>query len=220
MILLLLRLILALLGVLAGAGALLLWLALALLFWLATTTSGLRVLLDALASTGMVQVGQVEGSLSGRMKLKDVRVDVGGARVYVHCAELDWQPLELMQRRVQVDRLWLSGVQTELAEASTKEEEASAPWKGLSLPVEVFVDDLQVDEVSLLPPLQKGGGGDLRRAEISVPMAAPSPQPSPARGEGAKTGGEGSERTRSRMANRPVSPLIGREPWRTSFMPL
>ena len=33
MILLLLRLILALLGVLAGAGALLLWLALALLLW-------------------------------------------------------------------------------------------------------------------------------------------------------------------------------------------
>ncbi|MEW5838986.1 MAG: translocation/assembly module TamB domain-containing protein [Pseudomonadota bacterium] len=149
MILLVLRLILALLGVLAGAGALLLWTLLALALWLATTTSGLRVLLDTLATTGMVQVGQVEGALSGRMLLKDVHIAAGEAKVRVQCAELNWQPLELMQRRVQVDGLWLSGMQIELAEAKPKEEKPRTPWEGLSLPVEVFVDDLRVDGVSL-----------------------------------------------------------------------
>ena len=149
MILLALRLIFALLGVLAGAGALLLWLALALVLWLTSTTSGLKMVVLALENTGMVQVGQLEGSLFGRMMLKDVAVRAGETTLRVDCAELNWQPLELLKRKVQVDRLWLSGVQIELAEGASKEEEASAPWGGLSLPIEIFVDDLLVDRVSL-----------------------------------------------------------------------
>ncbi|MGD9887670.1 MAG: translocation/assembly module TamB domain-containing protein [Halothiobacillaceae bacterium] len=148
MILLVLRLIFAVLGVLLGAGALLLWLVLALALWLSSTTSGLKMLVLALENTGMVQVGQVEGSLFGRMKLDDVLIDAGGTQVHVQCAEMNWQPLELLKRQVQVDRLWLSGVQIELAESAAKDE-ASPPWQGLSLPIEIFVDDLLVDGVSL-----------------------------------------------------------------------
>jgi len=184
------RLLLALLGVLAGVGGLLLWTLAALLFWLATTTSGLRMVVQTLESTGWVQVGHAEGALLGRMSLKDVVLHAGETRLRVDCAELDWQPLALLRRReVQVDTLWLAGVQVELAPATDAPKPASEPWAGLSLPVAVFVDDLRVDGVSLRPSLQKGGGGDLRRAEPlaqTVPMAPPSPQPSPARGEGVR----------------------------------
>ena len=126
------RLIAFLLGQLAGLGALLLWTALALLFWLATTQSGLRMVAQTLESAGLAQVGRAEGSLFGRMRLGDVVVHAGSTTLKVKCAELDWQPLDLMQRRVQVNTLWLSGVRVELApETETKEETASAPWEGL-----------------------------------------------------------------------------------------
>ena len=176
MIALILRLLFALLGVLAGVGGLLLWTLAALVFWLAMTTSGLRMAVQTLESTGWVQVGHAEGALLGRMSFRDVVVHAGETRLRVDCVELDWQPLALLRRReVQLDTLWLAGVQVELAPAVDESKPASEPWTGLSLPVEVFVDDLRVDGVSL------------RRAEPLAqvsPMAAPSPRPSPTRGEG------------------------------------
>jgi translocation and assembly module TamB len=101
------------------------------------------------------------------MSLKDVVLHAGETRLRVDCVELDWQPLALLRRReVQLDTLWLAGVQVELAPATDAPEQEGEPWAGLSLPVAVFVDDLRVDGVSL------------RRAVPAaqvVSMAAPSP---------------------------------------------
>jgi hypothetical protein len=149
LILLLVRLLFALLGVFAGVGALLLWIALALVLLLATTTSGLRMVVQTLDAAGWVQVERAEGSLLGRMSLHGVVVHAGQNTLNVKCAELDWQPMALLQRQVLVNQLWLSGVRVDVAESATPKEETSEPWTGLALPFAVFVDDFQVDGVSL-----------------------------------------------------------------------
>ena len=179
MILLLARLFLAVLGVLAGAGALLLWLALALVLWLATTNSGLRMVVQALDAAGWVQVERTEGSLLGKVSLHGVVVHAGDTTLNVKCAELDWQPMALLQRQVQLNTLWLSGVRVDVAASATPKEEVSEPWVGLALPFDVYVDDFQVDGVSL----RRLGGGAVIEPTAGLegaPSAGSAPAPIPA----------------------------------------
>lgn len=179
MIALVLRLIFAVLGVLAGVGGLLLWTLAALVFWLSMTTSGLRMVVQTLESSGWVQVERAEGSLFGRMRLYGVVVHAGETTLNVKCAELDWTPMALLQRQVQVNQLWLSGVRVDVADAATPREEVSEPWAGLALPFEVFVDDFQVDGVSL----RRLGGGAVIEPTASgaaEPAASLASKPTPA----------------------------------------
>ncbi len=141
------RLLLALIGVLFGAGTLLLSLFLLLVVWLGATPSGLKMLINMAESTGMVQVGQVEGRLLDHFRLQQIKVQVGDAQVALDCLEMRWQPWELWQQRVQIDALRVAGIAITPGEA---ESESSAPWKGLVMPIAVHVDELAVRDVRVL----------------------------------------------------------------------
>jgi len=179
----LVRLVAFILSQLAGLGVLLLGLVLALVFWLLATESGLRMVVQTLDAAGWVQVERAEGSLFGRVRLHGVVVHMGETTLNVQCAELDWTPMALLQRQVQVNQLWLSGVRVDVADAATPKEEVSEPWTGLSLPFDVYVDDFQVDGVSLRrlgggPVIEPTASGAVEPTPIlPLPTATPEGQP-------------------------------------------
>ncbi|MDD2893291.1 MAG: translocation/assembly module TamB domain-containing protein [Halothiobacillaceae bacterium] len=185
------RLLAFILAQLAGLGVLLLGLMMALVFWLLATESGLRMVVQTLGAVGWAQVERAEGSLFGRMSLHGVVVQTGDTTLNVECAELDWSPMALLQRQVQVNQLWLSGVRVDVADATTPKEEVSEPWAGLSLPFDVYVDDFQVDGVSLRrlgggPVIEPTASGAVEPAAsvvsepppiLPLPSATPAGQP-------------------------------------------
>ena len=94
-------------GILALALLIFLW-----LFWLVDTGSGARFALTTLSRLAGVQlsVQQVEGRLRDRLRLTGVRVARPKVLVQVDRLDLFWDPDPLLQGRLLVHELALSGV--------------------------------------------------------------------------------------------------------------
>lgn len=130
------------------------WVLAGLLLFLLTTQAGLRALWR-LAEPRLpegTRIAQIEGSLLGGIRARDVLIDSPGARVRIATAELVWDPLELLSSRITLDRLRLSGltVGTRPPPPQPEEEPPSEPLRLPGLPA-LVVRQFAIDDFALGP---------------------------------------------------------------------
>jgi translocation and assembly module TamB len=123
----------------------------AALVWLAGTEAGLRFALERAQSALPVTLdpAAAEGSLVGPLRLPAVTWQDAGVRVAVRGLELDWRPLELLRRRVELDHVHAGAVVVELPAAPTSAAEPGASGSGAGLPWPLSVDRLRVKSLSI-----------------------------------------------------------------------
>ena len=135
-------------------GVLLVFLLLAGLLWLLTgTRQGTGWLLERVNAfiPGELAAGQVEGSLLGELRLKQLRYETPEMRVRVGEALFSWSPGELFQG---VFHLWaLKANQVDYVQLKTPQEKPSAPLQltDIELPLEIRADLVQVSALSFTP---------------------------------------------------------------------
>lgn len=119
--------------------------------WVAGTESGTRWLThQALAFLpDTVSIGQVSGTLSSPLRLNEVKVNAGGARIDVQRAGLDWQPGALLRGDLRVLRLAAEEVTVALPPPSVDEPPPARSPKPLTLPSLQLPLDVQLLEVSI-----------------------------------------------------------------------
>lgn len=118
--------------------------------WLLATESGLRAGLGLAewASGGRFGVSQVEGRLSGPLRIGALRAEGEGWRVAIERFELDWHPAALLSGRVHVDRLAVAALRV----ASAPSGDVSSPPRSpatLRLPLALELVALQVDRLAV-----------------------------------------------------------------------
>lgn len=159
----------------AGAALLLLLLvAASALAWALTTRAGFDWALDQarpyLPET--VAFEQARGRLIGPIEVQGLRVDAGGTRVRVERIRLRWQPLDLLQGHVHVERLALTGVDIEQTAQPEPPSGAGSALPRLpddiGVPLPVTVDRLAVDDVVFRPPDGPARHLDRLRAGVRV----------------------------------------------------
>ncbi len=132
----------------------------ALAWFVLATEAGARLALGIVASRLPIHIayGDVKGTLLGSLELSDLRVELDAISMSIEHLAVDWQPAELLHKRVHIDSLRLSGVHAVLIEQppgpetepdSLVDEPASAgESEGLDLPVELVVDALRLRDGS------------------------------------------------------------------------
>ncbi|HEY9198839.1 MAG TPA: hypothetical protein VIR60_05680, partial [Gammaproteobacteria bacterium] len=122
----------------------------AAVYLVAATERGLLWTLESVqrALPGELRWGAVSGQLSGPLVLENVEYRLAGgvyrcARVY-----LDWAPVRLLARRLDIHALHLDGVDIALSDAA---EEAGQEIRepGWTLPLELTLSDLRVTALSI-----------------------------------------------------------------------
>lgn len=144
------------------------------LFWLSTGSGRAFVLARAEQAVPGLSITGAEGGLfdlrAGSITLADAR----GVWLMVEDARLDWSPLALLTRTVQVDRLAAGNVvvaRTPVAGEQAEPEPAGQPFE---LPVSIDLDRLEIARAELGPDLL-GGQTAVLAAEGSaaIPSGAP-----------------------------------------------
>lgn len=176
-----LKLFLALVAVLVLAAA-------GLATWLAGTEAGLRYVLARAAPALPLEFdpGAAEGSLAGPLRLPAATWSDAGTRVELHGLELDWRPVALLRRRVELTLVQADELRVSLppAEEPAAGAAASAPQASLPWPLRVDelrigalavsrADDALVDNLAIeLAGTLIGGQLELNQFRLSHPLGA------------------------------------------------
>lgn len=136
-----------------------------LVSFLATLVIGLAILLHAPGSAQWlisfldeatpydISVDSVEGKLAGPLSIQQLKLTDGDMNLEVGEIRFDWRPAALLKGDLHVIELSLRDVDMVLpAEESPAQETEKAPFGGVTLPLNLQVDRLQIDDVSLLNP--------------------------------------------------------------------
>ncbi len=148
---------------------LILMLLLGSLFFVFGTTAALRL---GLSFVPGLQVTQIEGRLWGGFELRKIHYQQAGIEAQLKDIEFRWQPWALLKRKVQVSRLYVNGLQLSLpvTESPAPAPEPTAPMTTLpdiALPVQVFLDDIQINYLDIQQGEQKIHLGHLHIAAHS-----------------------------------------------------
>lgn len=124
--------------------------------WLATTESGTRWLVSMAEywAPGELQVEKVEGQLSKRLHLTGIHYQLGELATNVDDFLLVWDSSQLLTStpKVHIQTLHVDGVKVQLPPAApTQTSTEPFVMPDIALPVQVFVDDVQVSRVSIEP---------------------------------------------------------------------
>src|SRR5699024_9378655 len=101
-----------------------------------------------------VAVASVEGRLTGPLTVSGIKVDNASMHVAVERVHLEWRVSDLLSATVHVEQLAVRGVQY-AAKATAPEpppEEESEPFAlpdAIRLPVQIQVDQVAIDDVSV-----------------------------------------------------------------------
>ncbi|MEO8089227.1 MAG: translocation/assembly module TamB domain-containing protein [Gemmatimonadales bacterium] len=147
-------------------GAVLLLVAVSVWFALSNEWAAQRLLAEAVKRTpALVRVGRVSGPLAGPLELRDVVVRTEAMSARVDRLLLEWRPAGLFRRRVEIERLHLSGVRVVLPD-SVPESPDTLPGsrQRIHLPVEVQLGDVRLERVTVDAP----GGLKLRDGTLTV----------------------------------------------------
>ena len=131
---------------LAGIGLLVLGLAGGLAL-LSSTSSGLRLLVKALAIVGPdIRVEGVEGALTGPLGIRRLIVQTDTRRITLEHLRLEWQAQPLAHGRLDID--WLAA-QKMTIETLRKSRDPTLLPDSLRLPARIHIRELQVAEIHL-----------------------------------------------------------------------
>lgn len=116
------------------------------LAWMSTTTAGTRALfsLAQRGSGGVLQVGQVEGTLAN-LQLRQIRLDSSAAKVEIDQLTLAWQPAALWRKTLAIQKLHANGVRLVLPASSS----ATPVPASLQLPFNITLADAQIRDLQL-----------------------------------------------------------------------
>lgn len=138
-------------GVLAGLLALLVVAAAVLWWWSGREGSAQWALQQAARRLPSLQAEGVTGSLRHGMRVQQLGWTQEGLRVQVQQAELAWQPLALLQRRLALDYLRANRIRIEDSRPGTGER--PRPPASLALPLQVVVDEIAVARLEWAGPV-------------------------------------------------------------------
>ena len=97
---------------------------------------------------GAFSIASIDGRLTGPLDLAGVSYREGELDLVIDRLHLDWEPLALLRGRVHLIALGVSGTRLGLPQA---EPAPAEPFGGLSLPLEVAIDALDVEDFRLTP---------------------------------------------------------------------
>lgn len=122
--------------------------------WLLGTESGLRFALARAAGylPEGIEIGAVQGTASGPLVVRDVRVQTTGFSLELDRVELEWGLMALFGRQIRVDRLHADGLRYAAHERPPPPEEQGEPFElpeEIELPVDIFIEDARIRDVSL-----------------------------------------------------------------------
>ncbi|QEY26739.1 translocation/assembly module TamB domain-containing protein [Neisseria zalophi] len=124
----------------------------AALVWLATTESGLRFGLYKIPSWFGVSIQSktLQGTLWDGFKGDDWRIETEGADVDISRFDFDWQPNELMQKKLHIEHILAGDIQVVTKPTPPREEQPASGFpQSVSLPLEVMVDRLETGKISV-----------------------------------------------------------------------
>ena len=137
-------------GVLAGLLVLLVIGAAVLWWWSGREGSAQWALQQAARRLPSLQAEGVTGSLRHGLAVQQLTWNQGGLRVQAQQAELAWQPLALLQRRLALDYLRAAQIRVEDRRPDTGER--PRPPASLELPLQVAVDEIAVARLEWVGP--------------------------------------------------------------------
>lgn len=119
------------------------------------TETGLRQTLELAQRLLPGEFGyrELQGSLSGDLRLAGLRYQGGGLDLQVERLRFAWQPGELFKRRLHVRMLQIEGTRLQLPESPPEPEPAAGPptLPDIALPLDVAIDELRVDDTRITP---------------------------------------------------------------------
>lgn len=115
--------------------------------------SGTRWLFDLARdlAPGELQVNTIKGRLTGPLDLEGVRYRDGDLVLELDRLHLDWQPSALLRQRLHLLTLEIKHGQLTLPPPET-DATPSAPFPGLTLPLELILDSIEVTDFRITPP--------------------------------------------------------------------
>lgn len=96
------------------------------------------------------RIAEVDGSLTGPLKLRDIRMEIEGVALSLEDFRLNWNPMALIDRQLWIAELRLSGLDLRLPEGESTAP--GEPFPGLVLPLAVRLDRLLLEDLSLHVP--------------------------------------------------------------------
>lgn len=116
------------------------------LIWLAASSWGLRLAANILemSTEGRVQTAGVSGSLLGPLKIDRLSVQTDTGRIEATGLDLDWRPLALLHRRLEVTRLQVATLT--LRQTRPSAEPMALP-ASLRLPLAISAPEISVDRL-------------------------------------------------------------------------
>jgi translocation and assembly module TamB len=124
---------------------LLLALAAAAVWWWAGQEGSLEWVLQRVARDQPLKIEGVNGSLRGGSQVRRIAWEQDGLLLEAEGVRLDWQPLALLNRTLQLERVQLALVR--VTDTRPASPEPLQPPANLSLPWRVFVDALEVERI-------------------------------------------------------------------------
>ncbi|MBL3590955.1 MAG: translocation/assembly module TamB domain-containing protein [gamma proteobacterium endosymbiont of Lamellibrachia anaximandri] len=121
--------------------------------FVAHSESGTRWLFDLARdlAPGELQADSLKGRLTGPLYLTGLSYRDGNLLLEISHLNLDWQPVALLQRRLQIVSLALN--QSRLTLPQTVPDNTSAePFSGLALPLELVLKSVEVTDFHLIQP--------------------------------------------------------------------
>ena len=137
----------------ASTGLFVLSLVLALGVWfLASTQEGTEFLFTRLGALipGKLEVAKMTGPLRGPLDIRGLKYEREGFEMYVDHVQLEWRLRELLQRRLDIQKLHADGIR--IVSTPTEEEKEKGPLPDINLRYNIIVRDAQVTNVSLGAP--------------------------------------------------------------------
>lgn len=119
--------------------------------WGVATSSGLRfiAMVAEKVSPGKLQIGQTQGSVLSGFTLQDIRWQGQDAKLKLDKVRLAWFPEKLIHRQLHISRLELGDI--EWTQTGPGSSTPLAVPTSLALPVQVKLDELTLNSISLLP---------------------------------------------------------------------
>lgn len=125
----------------------------ALIYGLAGTTPGTRLLLDTLIRYGHMPISyqRLHGSLLGGLDLYGIDWQSPTARLQLQRAELQWKPLALFHGQLKIERLSASHIRVFLPEhpPSPAKSTKAGPPLHISLPISVDLEALVLNDITV-----------------------------------------------------------------------
>ncbi|MEN8179129.1 MAG: translocation/assembly module TamB domain-containing protein [Pseudomonadota bacterium] len=99
---------------------------------------------------GELQLGHFGGSFTGPLQIRDLLYHDGDLSLEIQSIRVDWRPAELLEWRLHLTELSLQGARLNLPIDEAQSEPAPAqPFTGLSLPLDLVVESLRIEDFQL-----------------------------------------------------------------------